>query len=476
MALAEAVIYCRASKDRTGAGLSVAGQEKDCRALAAERSLAVRAVFTDNDITASGKKRRPGYEALLADLAEHPGTTLIVWHVDRLHRHPAELEGYITLAESHGIITQAARVGELDLATPSGRLVARMLGAAARHELELMSERRRDGKARAAAAGHWKGGRRPFGFASDGVTIVAAEAALIARAADAILQGVSLAAVTRAWNASGIPTSTGRPWQPRQVSRVICRPRNAGLMEHQGAVLEGVPAEWPAIIDEPVWRGVTAVLSDPARRSGPGPERRWLLSGIAECGVCGGGLIVSSGSGKGRPSRPVYRCRPVRGSGAHGHLARDVTSLDEYVTTAVLHLLGRPDAADVLRPAPAGDKSARLRSEVTAARERKDEAAAMFAAGKMDARSWAIAAGKIDDLIEAASRELADLGRMDQLAAFRIREPSAVWADLDLDHRRAVIQALLRVVVNPAPLGRPHGWKPGEPYFHAASVGLIWRY
>src|SRR5215470_5004396 len=96
-AAGEAVIYVRASQDRTGAGISVGRQEKDCRAFAADRGLTVREVYADNDITASGKKRRPAYLAMLADLAERPAT-VICWHTDRLHRHPAELETYIELA------------------------------------------------------------------------------------------------------------------------------------------------------------------------------------------------------------------------------------------------------------------------------------------------------------------------------------------------------------------------------------------
>ena len=459
--------------DRTGAGLSVTGQEDDCRAFAASRALHIRRVFTDNDVTASGTKSRPGYEALLADLTSHPGTTVVVWHTDRLHRHPAELEQYIALAEAHGITTVAARVGELDLATPSGRLVARMLGAAAKHELELMSQRRRDGKARAASAGRWKGGRRPFGYASDGVTVVQAEAALIAAGTEALLQGAPLAAVTRAWNSSGVTTSTGRPWRPREVSRVLCRPRNAGRMEHRGEVLEGVKAEWPAIVDEQLWRGVAAMLSDTARRTSPGPERQWLLSGIAECGVCGSRLVVSKAAGKGRPPRPVYRCRPARGSGARGHLARDVATLDEYVKTAVLAWLARPDVASALRPATRS--AAPLHRQVAALRQRLDQAADMFAQGQIDASQLAVATRKLNAELAAVNVKLAELGRHDSLAAFRGQDPATVWAGLDLHQRRATVRTLMRLVVNPAPRGRPNGWKPGQPYFDPASIWLHWH-
>ena len=43
---------------------------------------------------------------------------------------------------------------------------------------------------------------------------------------------------------------------------------------------------WRPILDRALWDSVRAVLTDPARRSGPGNARRWLLSGIARCGRC----------------------------------------------------------------------------------------------------------------------------------------------------------------------------------------------
>lgn len=470
----EAVIYCRASKDRTGAGVSVAGQEADCRKFAEQHGLTVRRVYADNDITASGRKIRPAYRRMLADLAEQPAT-VVIWHTDRLHRHPAELEEYIALAERHSIVTRAVRVGELDLATPSGRLVARMLGAAAKHELEIMSQRRRDAKARVAKAGEWKGGRRPFGYDKDGVTLVQAEAAQIASGADAILAGVSLAAVTREWNTSGLPTSTGRPWKPREVSRVLRRPRNAGLMEHQGKVIEGVRAIWPPAVSQETWRAVTAILSDPARNTSPGPERRHLLSGIAVCGICRRGLIVNRTAGKGRPMRPVYRCRPARGSGEHGHVARDVATLDAYVTGLVIDRLRHADLSSAVRPvAPAADAGA-MHARTTAVRQRLDEAARLYADGAIDASQLTTINDTLNAELAAIGRQLAALAEHDALAEFTGRDPEQVWEGLPLARRRAVIAALMGIVVNPAPRGRPAGWQPGQTYFDKDSITIEWH-
>ena len=80
-----AAIYSRISEDRTGAGVKVEDQERDCRALA-ERL----------DLTAHrAKKTRPGYQQLLAAIRSGQVDAVICTHADRLHRSVKELEGYI---------------------------------------------------------------------------------------------------------------------------------------------------------------------------------------------------------------------------------------------------------------------------------------------------------------------------------------------------------------------------------------------
>ena len=53
---------------------------------------------------------------------------VVAWHTDRLHRSPRELEEYIELSERQQVDTVTVQAGELDLATASGRMLARMLG------------------------------------------------------------------------------------------------------------------------------------------------------------------------------------------------------------------------------------------------------------------------------------------------------------------------------------------------------------
>ncbi|MGH3820493.1 MAG: recombinase family protein, partial [Pseudonocardiaceae bacterium] len=87
----------------------------------------VAEVYVDNDVSAYSGKPRPAWQ---------------------------QLEDVIDLADKHGI-ELATVTGEVDLSNPTGRLVARMLGAAARHEAEHKAQRQKRQRRQAAEAAGW---------------------------------------------------------------------------------------------------------------------------------------------------------------------------------------------------------------------------------------------------------------------------------------------------------------------------------
>src|SRR5947209_5645390 len=186
-----AAIYCRISQDRAGAGLGVTRQEEDCRALCERRGWVVAEVYADNDVSAYSGKPRPAWQQLISDVQAGAVGAMVSWHVDRLTRSPRELEDVIDLADKHGI-ELATVTGEVDLSNPTGRLIARMLGAAARHEAEHKAERQKRQRRQAAEAGRVAGGgKRPFGYADDRITVIDDEAAIIRECAGRALSGES---------------------------------------------------------------------------------------------------------------------------------------------------------------------------------------------------------------------------------------------------------------------------------------------
>ncbi len=451
------------SKDREGAGLGIDRQRQDCLDLVQRLGWHVVDHHTDNDLSAYSGKPRAGYRALLDDLEAGRADAVVVWHTDRLHRRPDELEHYIGVCDPRGVVTQTVKAGPLDLATPSGRMVARMLGTAARYEVEHAIERMQTAKRQAATAGRWKGGRRPFGYEADGVTVRETEAAEIRKGADALLAGMSLRALAREWNARGVTTSTGGPWKPTEVRKLLARPRNAGLMEHRGEVVG--PAEWPAIVDEPVWQAVRALLADEGRRTTTGNARRWLGGGLYLCGVCRKPLRAST-AGTGRQGRSVaaYRCE-------HGaHVVRRCADLDFFVEMSVV---GKLVEAQVGPPAASEDTTA-IYTERLDVQNRLTELVDLFTDRKITGAQMERGTAKLQAQLDELNRRLAAAAGSSALDGVVGPDAATVWPTLDLSRQRAILDAMVTVTVNRTRRGRPSGWKPGESYFDPDSVEFDW--
>lgn len=460
----EASIYCRISRDREGAGLGVGTQEHDCRELAASLGASIVSVHTDNDISAYSGKPRPGYRALLAEIEAGRIDAVLVWHTDRLHRSPAELEDYIATCEPRSVRTHTVKSGPIDLATASGLLMARTHGNMARYEVDHARERMQRAKQRTAEAGTWKGGRRPFGYEADGVTIREDEAALIRSAADQVLAGEPIRAIARAWNAAGSTTTTGKPWTLHGPRRVLLRPRNAGLMEHRGEIIGD--AQWPALIDAEKWRAVARVLEDPSRRTNTANTAvRWLGSGLYLCAVCDKSVRVD----RARDGSNTYRCRD--GS----HVTRGREAVDEFVSGVIVRRLRQHDLADLLHVSEEVDVRA-LETKAIELTERKNQLAAMFAEGVVDGAQLSAGTKALDrDLGDVRERISAAYSGSALDGIGSAPDPGAAWLDAPIDRQRLVLDALITVTLLPSGRGRPKGWEPGESYFRPDTVRIDWK-
>lgn len=465
-----AVIYARISQDREGAGLGVDRQLAACRQLAERLGWVVVGVHSDNDISAYSGKPRPGYRALLADLEHGHAAGVLVWHTDRLHRSPVELEHYIAVCQPRGVATHAVQSGNLDLSTASGRMVARMLGSAARYESEHKGDRVRASRQETAQAGRWGGGKRPFGFEADGVTIRPCEAAEIVTAVDALLAGAGLRSVVRAINGRGVPTTfKAGTWSPRSFKDVLLRPRNAGLAVYRGEVIG--PAVWPPIVAEDRWRAVVSLLNDPGRRTTPaGAPVRWLGSGMYVCSTCSlPRLRVSSTGGK----TPAYRCNAREAlPQATGHVSRQAAALDEYVGDVVVERLSRADAAQLLTAPATGVDTGSLHAEAVTVRQRLTQLADAFAEGAVTVGQLRGGTERLRERLATLEDSIGAAVAVDPLAGLvGVPDPGTVWAGLDVGRRRAVLDALMTVTVLP----RTGKWGPDGRRFDPDGVRIEWK-
>lgn len=435
------MIYARISSD-DGTALGVTRQEHDCRALCHSRGWDVAEVIVDNDTSAYSGKRRPGYERLLDGLRARRWEVLVVWHPDRLHRRPIELEEFIDVVETSGVQVSTVTAGEIDLSTPDGRLLARIVGSVARKESEDKSRRLRRKHLELAEAGEFGGGgRRPFGYEPDGMVVREVEAEAIREAVAKVLSGASLRSICADWQAR-----FGGRWESRSVKRVLCSPRIAGLRQHQGEVIG--PAKWPAIIDPDDLVRVRAVLTANNQRQ---PARTHLLSGWLVCGLCGAKML-SRAHNASRPGRkpqriPRYVCSSDRGGCGGVGIAAD--PLDAYVSSLVVeHLARAPLPAEPVEQPSLAPVEARL-----------EELAEMWAAGEISRAEW------------SAARRSLEARRAELLAApvpsFTGRDLSADWAEGGLHERRDIIATEVeRVVIAAA--------APGLNRFDPSRVSIDW--
>lgn len=140
--MTNAAIYLRISQDRDGSMLGIDRQREDCLELCMRHSWPVVEMSVDDDVSAySKRKKRPGYRALLEALKDGRADAVVAWHPDRLHRSSLELEEFIEIVEAASAHVATVQAGELDLATATGRMTARVVGAVSRHESEHEAER-----------------------------------------------------------------------------------------------------------------------------------------------------------------------------------------------------------------------------------------------------------------------------------------------------------------------------------------------
>jgi DNA invertase Pin-like site-specific DNA recombinase len=470
-------LYTRISLDRKGAGLGVERQEDDCRKLARRRGFDVVTLYSDNDISAYSGKRRPGYCKLLADIKSGSVDVVVAWHTDRLHRSPAELEEYIEACERRGVDTVTVQAGELDLSTASGKLVARMLGAAARHESEQKAER--VSRARQQAAEHGEAhGPLGYGYNAD-QTINPAEAEIVSELARRILAGETLFAMATDLNRRGVPTPGGKigAWRSVTIRQTMMRASLAGWREWKSDA-RGKPGQskpgqfvargsWAPIFDRPVVEDMRRLLTDPSRRTS---RRRpiSLLTGVVQCSKCDNPMSYSFDK---RYDTGKYVCASQPGLGRCGRTGIVAPAVDDMVSQAVVGMLVS-SAIPTARRRGQGDLSV-AEKELVEARNDRQELAAQRAARAISAEEWSAMRPVLTDRIKRAEQAISAAGG--SLAILK-GVPTGLrarkwWAEADMDQRRLVVRALIeKVPIYPATKISRSG------VFDSARVGdPIWR-
>jgi site-specific DNA recombinase len=452
----KAAVYARISEDREGEGLGVERQVHDCTELCQRLGWTVAQTYRDNDTSAYGKKPRPAYQRMLSDARSGKVNAIVCWSVDRLTRHPRELEEIIDLHTSHNVAL-ATVGGEINLGDPDGRMVARLTGAIARGEVEKMSKRIRREVQQRAEQGRPHGGKAYGWNRVNGRDVLdPTEAAVVREIAKRLLAGESVNSLTDYLNERGIPSPSGREWSRVTVRHVALRERNAGFRRHQGKIIG--KGEWEPIFDEDTYYRLHTLLSDPARKVTTGSAHRYLLTGIAKCGKCGAGVRVLISHSKG--SRRSYACGKCHG------ISRDVDSVDRLIVKLVTRRLAMPDARAIFVPEP----DTLLMAEANRLRTKLEFVAGQFARDEITGDQLTVITSTIRPKLQSIEAQLRPVPV--DLSDLAMPDIAKRWKDIPLERRRAVIDFLLDITLLPRGKDAPRRfdpnsvkaeWKRGQP-------------
>jgi putative DNA-invertase from lambdoid prophage Rac len=140
-------IYVRVSTvDKQNPEMQLNALQQYCRA----RNIEIADIYTD--YTSGAKDRRPALDKIMDAAKKRQIDMVIVWKLDRFGRSLKHLVTALDELEGLGITFISYREN-IDLSTPSGRLMFHIIASMAEFERELIRERVRAGVAHARAKG-----------------------------------------------------------------------------------------------------------------------------------------------------------------------------------------------------------------------------------------------------------------------------------------------------------------------------------
>lgn len=345
-------IYARKSTDQSGVTdehRSVSRQIEHARAFARSKGWHVldEHIYVDDGVSGAEFARRHGFIRMMNALPHRSFDAIVMSEESRLGREAIETAYALKQIVSAGVRVFFYLDGaERTLGSPTDKLLMSVTAFADELERERARQRTHDALSRKAKAGHVTGGR-VFGYdnvdvldASGNRTHVErrvneAQAAVVRRIFELAATGVGMRRIALMLNEDCAPApraQRGRPsaWCPSSVHEALrrdlyrgvitwnkSRKRDAwGRKDQQPRTSDAwieVPAEHLRIVSPALWDAVHLALSKRraayARTTGGATHgrpvaskpSRYMLTGLVECGVCHGPLVVRTNSRKGQP-------------------------------------------------------------------------------------------------------------------------------------------------------------------------------
>lgn len=365
-------IYIRWSTEDQGEGTTLEVQLEGCSLFVKSQGWVVNEdlIFVDDGYS-GGSLERPALNRLRRLVRESKIDCVVVFKLDRLSRNVVDTVNLVLREWDNRCYLKSAREN-IDTYDHAGKMFFYTLVSFAEWERNTIRDRTFSGRVRRAQEGRNPGRRLPFGYSTGDkrgeIVVVPGEAEVVRRVFREFLAGSSLRAIAVRLNAEGIPGPKGGGWSAPTISRMLANEMYVGTLTF--GVVTRMPKDRPAGVplivknDEPLAVKESALpaiisredfaLAQAVRRERPTPTKgqnqgmgramasSYLLSGLLECGLCGGNM-------RARPpydrSHALYFCltRFHQGSAAcdSSHIRQD--ALDALVASELKRRYGMAD-------------------------------------------------------------------------------------------------------------------------------------
>ena len=230
-----AIGYIRVSTEQqANEGVSLDAQKAKIAAWCAANDYELVDVFVDAGISGSGVKvrgrssfeatlkKRPGLQSALKSLKK--GMVLVAYSLSRLARstNDAINLGELIACQKADLVSI---VEKIDTTTAAGKMLFQLMAVLAEFERNLIAERTSGALQFKKSIGQKYTNKTPYGFkAVDGRLVqVQAEAEVVAEIQAARAGGSTLQSIADSLNGRGIPTKTGKQWQPATLHLLMKR-------------------------------------------------------------------------------------------------------------------------------------------------------------------------------------------------------------------------------------------------------------
>jgi site-specific DNA recombinase len=277
----------------------------------------------------------------------------------------------------------------------------------------------------------------------------------VREAARRVLNGETLYGVWTDLNRRGILTGpspkapNGARWHGRTLKRVLTAPAAIGCVETDAGELREVAEP---VLDRATWDRLREVLYEPSRftetrKRDWSNRRRYALSGLLWCSLCGHWLSGSTSRGK-----RAFVCQTA--NGGCGKIRIDYDATEVWVLGLVFARLDVPGVQRGLSSRETSGDDDELRQRIADAERALERLDDDHADGLLDRRRYQRQVQRIQERLDEARRELAEAQRTTFVVDVEGRSLRDAWDEHEHDvaWRRAFLEHVIdRVTIAPHP-------------------------